>query len=569
MTDASHLPSLPSQAQQGELTPSGSDDKWLDDGKAQDTEGRSQSSQGYEDDFLRITKKENVKQGLLSRHLQMMSLAGAIGGGLFISTGYSLANAGPVGMLLAYVFMGSIVISVVLCMAELSSLAPTTGSYVRHTAMFVDPALGCSTGWNMVFGSAISTPSTIISLVVLCQYWNQSLNPAIPISIFIVATFASNAGAVRVYGEIEFIFSIMKILTVAGLIVFSICIAAGAGPNGDATGFRYWKDPGPFASYLVGGGIGKFVGFWSTMTSAVYSFVGIESTAIVAAETKSPRQTIPRASKRVFWRVGFIYIASLFAVSLIVPSNDERLVEGSGTASTSPFVIGAERAGVKSLASLLNALALLSAWSSGNTSLLNGSRALTGLALDGNAPKIFTKTQRWGVPHYSIAFLAIFMPLAYTACSASATTVFGYLISVASSSALVEWMAICFTSGRLHRALKVQGIPKSRLPFVPFLQPYLAWYGFAGSLLVCITGGFTLFIGEGLPNFTAQGFLSAYAMPLINIIVYAGYKIVRRTKVVRAKDIPVEAWLAHWKANPEAPLERTVGWRKVLAIVGF
>lgn len=325
------------------------------------------------------------------------------------------------------------------------------------------------------------------------------------------------------------------------------------------------------------------------MTNAVYSFVGIESTAIVAAETKSPRQTIPRASKRVFFRIGFIYVstqgglqlrdkspssllapsvqlASLFVVTLIVPSNDERLTAGYGTAATSPFVIGAQRAGVTSLASLLNALVLLSAFSSGNTSLLNGSRALTGLALDGNAPQFFTKTQRWGVPHYSIAFLAAFLPLAYVSVSESATVVFNYFVSVASSSALVEWMAICFTSGRLHRALKVQGIEKSRLPFIPWFQPYLAWYGFVGCFVICLTSGFTLFIGEGLPNFTASGFLSAYAMPIINIIVFVSYKVLRKSKFVRAKDLPVEAWLAHWKANPEEPLPTSSGWRRLVAV---
>lgn len=524
------------------------------------------TSAGYDEDFYRVTKRETVKQGLTSRHVQLMSLAGSIGAGLFLSTGYSLANAGPVGMLLAYLFMGSIVIAVVFCMAELSALAPTTGSYVRHATMFVDPALGCSTGWNMVFGSAMSTPSTIISMVVLCQYWNQSLNPAIPITIFAIATFAANAGAVRIYGELEFGFGILKILTVAGLILFGICIAAGAGPNGDATGFRYWRDPGPFSSYLVEGSVGQFVGFWSTMTSAVYSFAGIESTAIVAAETKSPRQTIPRASKRVFFRVGFIYLASLFVLSLIVPSTDERLTEGSGTAATSPFIIGAERAGVTTLASLLNVLVLLSTFSSGNTSILNGSRALTGLALDGNAPKFFTRTQRWGIPYLSVAFLAMFMPLAYTACSESATTVFNYFISVASSSTLVEWMVICFASTRVHRAMKVQGIDKSRLPFVPWSQPYLAYYGLAGSFLVCLTNGFTLFIGKGLPNMTASGFLSSYAMPIINIIVFTTYKLVRRSRFVRAKDVPIEAWLAHWKAHPEEQLGKTTGWQRLVAV---
>lgn len=238
-----------------------------------------------------------------------------------------------------------------------------------------------------------------------------------------IATLAANAFAVRVYGEIEFSFAILKILTVVGLIIFGICIDLGAGPQGDRIGFRYWRDPGPFAEYLVEGGIGKFVGFWSVLTAAAYSFVGIESTAIVAAETKRPRTVVPEASKRVFFRVGVIYLASLFVISLIVPYTDEGLVAGSGTAATSPFVIAAQRAGINSVASLVNALVICSAFSSGNTGLLNGSRALMGLALDGNAPKFFSRTHKWGVPYYGILFMAAFMPLAYTACSESASTV--------------------------------------------------------------------------------------------------------------------------------------------------
>jgi amino acid transporter len=259
-------------------------------------------------------------------------------------------------------------------------------------------------------------------------------------------------------------------------------------------------------------------------------------------------------------------MASLFVISLIVPSNDDNLFASYGTASTSPFVVAASRAGVKGVASLVNALILLSAFSSNNTSLFNGARALLGLALDGKAPKFFAKTHAWGIPYNGIAFIAIFMPLAYTALSSSATTVFYYFVSIVSASVLTDWFLICVATIRLHSALKAQNISPTRLPFVPWGQPYLSWYGAIGSFIVLLTSGFSLFIGEGLPNMTAVGFLTYYAAPILSFLAFAGHKIVKRTSWPKAKDLPVEPWLQHWADNPEPPKEKKTAWQTVKAL---
>jgi len=191
----------------------------------------------------------------------MLALAGAIGTGLFLSSGKALVRAGPVGLLLGYILTSSVVIAMMLCLGELSALAPTSGSYVRHATMFVDQGLGFSIGWNLAVGSAISIPGELVSCYVLIQYWTQdTLSPAIFISIFGVLILLTNLVSIRGYGEVEFTFAIIKILLIVGLIIFGLCIDLGAGPAGELIGFRYWKEPGPFAAYLVTGSTGKFLG---------------------------------------------------------------------------------------------------------------------------------------------------------------------------------------------------------------------------------------------------------------------------------------------------------------------
>lgn len=259
-------------------------------------------------------------------------------------------------------------------------------------------------------------------------------------------------------------------------------------------------------------------------------------------------------------------MASLFAISLIVPSDDEALFASSGTAATSPYVVAATRAGITGVASLVNALILLSAFSSNTTSCFNGSRALLGLALDGKAPKCFAKTHGWGIPYNGIAFIAFFMPLAYSALSSSATTVFYYFVSIVSASVLTDWFLICVAAIRLHSALKAQAISPTRLPFVPWGQPYLSWYGAIGSFTVLLTSGFTLFIGEGLPNMTATGFLSSYAAPILSFLAFAGHKIVKKTSWPKAIDLPVEPWLQHWADNPEPPKKKKTVLKTLTAI---
>lgn len=251
----------------------------------------------HEGDFVTQLENNNLARGLRQRHIQMIAIAGAIGTGLFLGLGGSIQTGGPLGALLGYATVGLIVCAVQFALGEVAALLPVTGSFVRHAEFLVDPAFGFAIGLNIVYGNLLSVPAEISAICVLFQYWTD-LNPAIWICIFIVITFVVGISFVGIYGEVEFFFACLKILLVIFLIILGLVIDLGGIPGQERIGFRYWKQPGPFVEYIASGPWGQFLGYWAVMTNAVFSFAGVESLAMAAAETQNPRRNIPKACKR-------------------------------------------------------------------------------------------------------------------------------------------------------------------------------------------------------------------------------------------------------------------------------
>lgn len=386
------------------------------------------------------------------------------GTGLFLSLGGAIKTGGPVGALLGYALMGLVVCAVQFALGEVSALFPVTGSFVRHAEFLVDPALGFAVGWNVVYGNYLSVPAEISAAVVLIQFWTDQY-PAVWVTIFIILTFIVGIAFIGFYGEVEFVFAILKILLVIGVIIMGLIIDLGGVPGKDRIGFRYWKNPGPFVEYIASGNWGKFLGFWAVMNNAAYSFAGIESISVAAAEIQNPRQNIPMACKRVFARVSLFYILAVLIVGLLVPSNDPNLNDASGTASQSPFVIAATRAGIKIVPSIINAVVLTSAWSSSNQALLAGTRILFGLALKKQAPSIFLRTTPWGIPYVCVFLQGAVACLAYMTASSGALKVFYWFLDLTAAGTLVSWGVISLNHIRLHLALKVQSIDREELPW--------------------------------------------------------------------------------------------------------
>ncbi|CDM27996.1 hypothetical protein DTO013E5_4066 [Penicillium roqueforti] len=522
-----------------------------------DPESPVQPEDEYVGDFEEISA---LKQGLHQRHIQMIALAGTIGTGLFLSSGRAISRSGPLGAFLGYLVMGCAAGTVTLATGEMGTLVPLNGGIVRYAEYFVDPALSFANGYNVVYSYLVSIPAEIVAAAVLVQFWSD-LNSAIWISIFGVVMLCTSMAFVRVYGELEFGFSLMKILLIIGVNLMALVITCGGGPDHKTIGFEYWRHPGPFVQYLgIGGSLGRFLGVWTSMNSALYAYSGIETITVAAGETKSPRHAIPQAAKRIFFRILIFYVISIFMVGLVVPSNEPRLSSSSGTASESPFVIAATLAGIKVVPSIINAVIITSAWSSGNSNMLGGSRVLYGLAVNGKAPKFFTRLNRFSVPWVAISLYGLFMCLAYMSLSSTANTVFDWLQDLVSITTLTNWLTILVTYLRFYYGCKKQGISRKSLPWATPLQPYISWASLIMLSLLLITGGYSTFI-KG--QWSDEGFVSSYINIPLFFIFYFAYKLIHKTKIIPLEDIPIQPFIDIANRNPEPLPQPKKGLRKL------
>lgn len=247
-------------------------------------------------------------------------------------------------------------------------------------------------------------------------------------------------------------------------------------------------------------------------------------------------------------------------IGLVVPSNDPELLNSSGTASTSPFVLAATRAGIKVVPSIINAVVITSAWSSGNSNVLGGSRVLVGLAANGRAHKVLARLNRFSVPWVAISVYGIFMCLGYMSLSASANTVFNWLQDLVSITTLTNWITILITYLRFYYGCKKQGISRSSLPWATPLQPYISWASLAMLSILLITGGYSTFIKGQWSNET---FVSSYINIPLFMILYFGYKYFCKTKIIPLEDIPIQPFIDLANRNPEPLPKPLTGFNKL------
>lgn len=341
---------------------------------------------------------------------------------------------------------------------------------------------------------------------------------------------------VSVYGNIEFYFAMIKVLTILGFIIFAICIDAGAGQQG-YIGFKYWHHPGAFADYLTTGALGKFVGFWSVLVQAGFAYSGTELVAIAAGETENPRKTIPAAIRKTFYRILFFFVFTIFFVGLLVPYNNEQLLSGtsSNDAAASPLVIAAQLAGVSALPSIINAVLLCTVLSAANSNVYSASRIVVGLASEGCAPKLFLRTHN-GVPYYAVAFTALFGLLGFMNESAGASTGFDWLVDMSGTATFISWACINIAHIAFMKALKARGTDRDTLPYKAMWQPWFSWYGLFFNVLILLTQGFTSFM-----PWSTSSFFANYISVILFVAMYVGHKLFYRTKFVASLDADLDS----------------------------
>lgn len=357
------------------------------------------------------------------------------------------------------------------------------------------------------------------------------------ITIILLVCLALNIIAVDVFGEAEFWFASIKLITIVGLIICGIVIMAGGAPAGGAIGFSYWNDPGAFKEYVGTGATGRFTAYWTAFVRAGFSFItSPELIGLAAGETVAPRRNIPKAARRFLARLAIFYGVSSLIVGALVPYTDSRLLSPDSNANASPWVIGIQRAGIEGLNHAINAAILTSAWSAGNAFLYSGSRVLYSLAATGQAPAVFARTTRRGVPYAAVLATWAVGLLAYLNVSENGARVFGWFMNISTISGFIAWVVVMVTYLRFRAGMEAQGLLHT-LPFRTPFQPYATWFVLGVVSLLTITNGFQVFAPS---RWNYQDFLAAYITIPVFLVLYGGHKVWARGPFwKKAEDIDV------------------------------
>ncbi len=225
---------------------------------------------------------------------------------------------------MGYISMMLVVWCVMNDLAEMVTYLPMKGISIPYfVERFVDPSLAFAAGWNYWYAYAMLVAAETSAAAIVLDYWKLPVNVAVWIAIVLIIILLLNIIAVGFFGEAEFWFASIKLITIMGLIILGIVLFFGGGPNHDRLGFRYWNDPGAFNEYMTGGTTGRFLAYWHALVKAGFAFItSPELIAIAAGETVDPRRNIPKAAKRFVWRLAIFYGFSSLVIGIIVPSDD-------------------------------------------------------------------------------------------------------------------------------------------------------------------------------------------------------------------------------------------------------
>ncbi|KAI6383096.1 hypothetical protein MCOR25_000284 [Pyricularia grisea] len=504
----------------------------------------------------------HTQRRLKNHHVTLIGFCSGIGTGLFIGTGSAYAKAGPAGLLLAYIVVGSVLWCVMQSIAELATVFPSAGSFPHWATRFIDPAVGFSLAISYGYCYTIAIASEASAAAVLVSYWTD-ITPAVVITISLVLILAINLMSVRWFGESEVFCGTVKIVCFIMLIFVSIVITSGGGPNHQPIGFKYWYEPGAWVDFNgIQGSTGHFLGFLAAFVNASFSFIGVETVVITAAEAKDPHHAVPKAAKNVTFRIGFFYILGAILIGMIVDPRNPDLVTGSGNANSSPWVIAIQQAGISILPSIINACVLVSAWSAGNSYCWVGSRMIVAMTTDRQLPQIFGRTNKVGVPYVAVIASWLFGPLAYLSLgSGGPSQAFQWLLNLSTVAGLIAWSTLCFCYIRFHAALKAQGVDRDTLPWKSPFQPFTAWYGFIGAAIITLVAGFDVFL-DG--NWDTSNFIASYIGIPIFIIPILVWKFVHKTKFARANTIDVWSGRLHETDMVEKTEPPTTLWGRFI-----
>ncbi|KAI4290547.1 MAG: hypothetical protein L6R35_000160 [Caloplaca aegaea] len=422
--------------------------------------------------------------------------------------------------------------------AEMVTYLPISSPFIRFAGRFVDEAFGVAAGYNFFVLEAMLVPFEVVACNLIIHYWSEIIPTGGMIAMILILYAMINIFAVKWYGEAEFWLSLGKVILIIGLISYTFVTMLGGNPIHDRYGFRFWKDPGAFGEAYGTGSLGRFVGFLVCLVQASYTISGPDYVSMAAGEAENPRVVMPRAYKKVFGRLTAFFVLGSLAVGLNVPYTSPELAaafeQGEPGAAASPYVISMIRLRIDVLPDIVNALIFTACFSAGNSYVYCASRALLGLALEGRAPRFFTRCLKNGVPIYCVLFVLLISLISFLQVSNGTATVLRWFVSIITASQLINFAVITFTYTRFKKAWEAQGHSRDDLPYKGWYQPFLAWYAFCGCIVMILMNGFTVFIRG---NWQITNFFFCYTMVGVFPILYFGWKILKGTKIIKLTEV--------------------------------
>ncbi|MGD7002104.1 D-serine/D-alanine/glycine transporter [Corynebacterium halotolerans] len=374
---------------------------------------------------------ENLKRGLSNRHIQLIAIGGAIGTGLFMGSGKTISVAGP-SVLLVYAVIGFMLFFVMRAMGELLLANLNYKSLRDAVSDILGPTAGFVCGWTYWFCWIVTGMADIVAITGYVQYWWPGIPLFLPGAVTILVMLGLNLVAVRLFGELEFWFSIIKIVAIVALIFTGLAMvfAHFESPDGSVAQFSNLIEHGGFFPNGI-------TGFLAGFQIAIFAFVGVELAGTAAAETADPEKNLPRAINAIPLRVVLFYVLALAVIMMVTPW--DRV-----PADNSPFVQMFALAGLPAAAGVINFVVLTAAASSANSGIFSTSRMIYGLALEGAAPTRWARLSRTQVPARGLGFSVICLipSLVVLYAGSSVMEAFTLITTVSSVLFMVVWSFI-------------------------------------------------------------------------------------------------------------------------------
>lgn len=460
----------------------------------------------------------NFQRSMKSRHLFMLSLGGVIGTGLFLSSGYTIHQAGPAGTILAYLVGAGIVYLVMLCLGELSVAMPVTGAFHTYAAKYIGPGTGFTVAWLYWLTWAVALGSEFTASGLLMQRWFPHTSVWMWSAVFALLIFLLNAFSVKFFAESEFWFSSIKVLAILLFIILGGAAMFGIIPIKNS-------ETAPMLSNFMGeGGLFPhgFLPIFMTMLSVNFAFSGTELIGIAAGESVDPEKNIPRAIKTTIWRLALFFVGTIFVLSGMIPIKEAGVIQ-------SPFVVVFDRVGVPYAADIMNIVILTALLSAANSGLYASSRMLWSLSKEKTLHPSFAKLTSKGIPFNALIFSMIGGILSLLSSVFAPGTVYLVLVSISGFAVVVVWMGIAASQFMFRKRFLEEGNKVTDLKYRTPCYPAVPIAAFLLCLASCIGIAFD-------PNQRIALYCGVPFMALCYAVYYAKNRKIRSAaKVTHSK----------------------------------